>query len=83
MADFEEGMLPWSPPFTLGHENAGWVEASAPASGGSRSASRATWTDDQLTRIGAADELELSSHRPDGGLRPFVTMWVVRLDDEL
>jgi len=27
MADFEEGMLPWSPPFTLGHENAGWVEA--------------------------------------------------------
>jgi hypothetical protein len=43
----------------------------------------ATWTDDQLTRIGAADELELSSHRPDGGLRPFVTMWVVRLDDEL
>ncbi|MEX1008600.1 MAG: NAD(P)-dependent alcohol dehydrogenase [Acidimicrobiia bacterium] len=27
MHDFTEGMLPWSPPFTLGHENAGWVEA--------------------------------------------------------
>jgi propanol-preferring alcohol dehydrogenase len=25
--DFDEGMLPFWPPFTLGHENAGWVEA--------------------------------------------------------
>lgn len=25
MHDFSEGQLPWSPPFTLGHENAGWV----------------------------------------------------------
>ena len=25
MHDFVEGQLPWSPPFTLGHENAGWV----------------------------------------------------------
>lgn len=27
MHDFEPGMMPWNPPFTLGHENAGWVEA--------------------------------------------------------
>ncbi|MGQ0432160.1 MAG: NAD(P)-dependent alcohol dehydrogenase [Microthrixaceae bacterium] len=27
MHDFEAGMLPWGPPFTLGHENAGWVES--------------------------------------------------------
>lgn len=27
MHDFESGLLPWGPPFTLGHENAGWVEA--------------------------------------------------------
>jgi len=27
MHDFDEGSLPWSPPFTLGHENAGWVHA--------------------------------------------------------
>jgi propanol-preferring alcohol dehydrogenase len=27
MHDFEAGMLPWGPPFTLGHENAGYVEA--------------------------------------------------------
>jgi propanol-preferring alcohol dehydrogenase len=25
MHDFEGGSLPWGPPFTLGHENAGWV----------------------------------------------------------
>ena len=25
--DFEGGLLPWGPPFTLGHENAGWVHA--------------------------------------------------------
>lgn len=27
MHDFEGGMLPWAPPFTLGHENAGWVDS--------------------------------------------------------
>lgn len=27
MRDFETGDLPWNPPFTLGHENAGWVES--------------------------------------------------------
>ncbi|MHB8335061.1 MAG: NAD(P)-dependent alcohol dehydrogenase [Acidimicrobiales bacterium] len=25
MRDFEPGQLPWNPPFTLGHENAGWI----------------------------------------------------------
>ncbi|HEX7094470.1 MAG TPA: NAD(P)-dependent alcohol dehydrogenase [Acidimicrobiales bacterium] len=27
MHDFDAGSVPWSPPFTLGHENAGWVHA--------------------------------------------------------
>lgn len=27
MDEFEAGALPWGPPFTLGHENAGWVHA--------------------------------------------------------
>jgi propanol-preferring alcohol dehydrogenase len=27
MHDFEPGVLPWKPPFTLGHENAGWIHA--------------------------------------------------------
>src|SRR5271157_2711750 len=25
--DFEPGMMPWKLPFTLGHENAGWVDS--------------------------------------------------------
>jgi propanol-preferring alcohol dehydrogenase len=32
--DFEQGMVPWGPPFTLGHENAGWVEALGPGTAG-------------------------------------------------
>ncbi|MFF4239106.1 NAD(P)-dependent alcohol dehydrogenase [Actinomadura geliboluensis] len=27
MRDFDSATLPWGPPFTLGHENAGWVHA--------------------------------------------------------
>jgi hypothetical protein len=37
-----------------------------------------TWTDDELDRVGNAEELLLASRRGDGTLRPFVTMWVVR-----
>ncbi|KHK95632.1 hypothetical protein LK09_18295 [Microbacterium mangrovi] len=35
------------------------------------------WTPDELRRIGEADELQLSSTRPDGTDRPFVTIWAV------
>jgi hypothetical protein len=41
------------------------------------------WTTDELTRIGAADELELASIRGDGTLRRPVTIWVVRHGDDL
>lgn len=41
------------------------------------------WTTDELARIGRAEELQVSSRRPDGSLRPFVTIWVVRVGDEL
>ena len=30
MYEFEPGALPWGPPFTLGHENAGWIDAVGP-----------------------------------------------------
>jgi hypothetical protein len=43
----------------------------------------ATWTNDELTRIGDAEELQLASTRPDGTLRPYVTMWVVRVGGDL
>ena len=42
-----------------------------------------TWTADELSRIGSADELQVSSTRTDGTLRPFVTIWVVRAGDEI
>lgn len=42
-----------------------------------------TWTNDELNRIGTAEELQLSSLRRDGTLRNPVIMWVVRLGDDL
>ena len=27
MHEFDAGLVPWNPPFTLGHENAGWVDS--------------------------------------------------------
>jgi hypothetical protein len=43
----------------------------------------AAWTEEELSRIGDATELQLASTRPDGTLRPYVTMWVARVGDEL
>jgi hypothetical protein len=42
-----------------------------------------TWTDDQLRGIGGATEVQVASRRPDGSLRPPVTMWITRVDREL
>lgn len=41
------------------------------------------WTPDELRRIGGTDELQISSRRPDGSIRPFVTIWAVRVGDEI
>jgi hypothetical protein len=41
------------------------------------------WTADELARIGKADELQITSRRRDGSLRPYVTIWVVRSGDDL
>lgn len=41
------------------------------------------WTAAELDRMDQADELQVSSTRPDGSLRPFVTIWFVRVDDTL
>jgi hypothetical protein len=32
------------------------------------------WTADELRRIGGAEKVQISSRRPDGSLRPFVTI---------
>jgi hypothetical protein len=41
------------------------------------------WTDEELQRIGDAQELQLASARRDGSMRPYVTMWVVRAGEDL
>jgi hypothetical protein len=41
------------------------------------------WTTDELDRIGEADELSITTARPDGSLRSWVPIWVVRAGDEL
>ncbi len=41
------------------------------------------WTSDELNKIGTAEELQLASLRRDGTLRKPVTIWVVRLGDDL
>jgi hypothetical protein len=41
------------------------------------------WTSDELNKIGRAEELRIASLRDDGTLRKPVTIWVVRLGDDL
>jgi hypothetical protein len=41
------------------------------------------WTPEELHQLGAARELEIASSRPDGTLRPWVPIWVVRAGDQV
>ncbi|MDP3209017.1 MAG: DUF2255 family protein, partial [Rhodoglobus sp.] len=41
------------------------------------------WAPDELQRLGAVEEIEISSHREDGSLRPYVIIWMVGVDGEL
>jgi hypothetical protein len=43
----------------------------------------ATWTDEELDRIGNVEELQLASLGDDKSRRPYVTMWVVRAGDDV
>jgi hypothetical protein len=40
-----------------------------------------SWTPTELDTIGRADEFQVASYRPDGTLRPYITMWGVREGD--
>src|SRR6195256_2740272 len=42
-----------------------------------------TWSSDELSKIGTAEELKIASRRRDGTLRNPVTIWVVRHGDDL
>jgi hypothetical protein len=41
------------------------------------------WTEADLSRFGAAEEIEIAAIRPDGTTRAPRTIWVVRAGDEL
>ena len=42
-----------------------------------------SWTDEELRAVGGATELRVASRRPDGTLRPYVTIWGVRSGPEI
>ena len=42
-----------------------------------------TWTGEDLDTVGAADELQIAPLRAGGSLRPYTTIWVVRVGDDL
>jgi hypothetical protein len=41
------------------------------------------WIDDEVAKIGAAEELEITSFRNDGTIRPYTTVWVARAGNDL
>ncbi|MEE1765236.1 DUF2255 family protein [Streptomyces sp. SP18BB07] len=43
----------------------------------------APWTDDELDRVGSAEELDVASRRRDGELSSPRTIWVVRGGDDI
>jgi len=46
-------------------------------------AATTAWTSDELSNIGAAEELQIAPLQQDGSLRKPVTIWVVRHGDDL
>jgi hypothetical protein len=42
-----------------------------------------SWTPTELDRIGRADEFQIASYRTDGTLRPYVTIWGVRVGESI
>lgn len=40
-----------------------------------------TWSEQELQGVGEATELQITSRRTDGSLRPYVTIWTVRVRD--
>lgn len=43
----------------------------------------ASWTADELERLGEAQELRIAGRRQDGSLRDLVIIWAVRVGDEV
>lgn len=41
------------------------------------------WSPEELSKVASADELEIAPLRADGSQRPYVSVWVVRVGDDL
>jgi hypothetical protein len=41
------------------------------------------WSQEDLARVGEAEQIGIASARPDGTVRPYVTIWAVRVGDDL
>lgn len=41
------------------------------------------WSQEDLARVGGSEEIGIASVRPDGTVRPYVTIWAVRAGDDL
>ena len=42
-----------------------------------------TWTNDELNKIGNTEEIDIAGLRSDGTLKKRVTIWIVRVGDDL
>lgn len=42
-----------------------------------------TWSNDDLTRLGGADEIQIAPEKEDGTLRNPTTIWIVRSGEEM
>ncbi len=42
-----------------------------------------TWTNNELKKVGDAEELQIAGRKADGSMRKRVTIWVVRVGDGL
>ena len=75
MNEFEPGTLPWSPPFTLGHENAGWVHTLGDGVTGLEVGQPVSVTPDDTGRVPvvgslvtlSAEEIAIRRHDPQVG----------------
>jgi hypothetical protein len=59
------------------------ADRSAPGARARRRNAMSDWTDEELDTIGAADEVRIAALRADGSLRPYTTIWSVRVGDDL
>jgi hypothetical protein len=72
----------WEPVPTSGSRRRTILDRRNPANDNVRDQGRwqmTSWTNDELTKVDAAEELEIAALRPDGTSRKPVTIWVVRV----